>query len=112
MSQSLATYNYVVYNKDFGNKDQESTVWALLRGLASPERTIYGSGSSLGMAFWSLAMTPENAKKVQGDPNVKSSIISTSKALCIDDTRLAQSCRNSRGSLITIPQTFDMDKVP
>lgn len=65
------TSNYVVYSKDSTNKDQATAISNLLKDVVSDPKSISAHGSDLGVAFWSAPLTPDNAKKVGADSNVR-----------------------------------------
>lgn len=65
--------NYVVYSKDSNNKDQATAIGSLLKDVVSDPKSISVHDSDLGVAFWSVPLTPDNAKKVGADSNVSKS---------------------------------------
>lgn len=64
------TSNYVVYAKNSTNKDQTTAITNLLKDLVSDEKNMSVHGSDLGVAFWGVLLTSDDAKKVEADSNV------------------------------------------
>jgi len=62
---------YVIYSKDSTNKDRETAISKPLGDVASDPKSVSAHGSDLGVAFWSVSLTPDQAKKVEADPNVR-----------------------------------------
>lgn len=62
---------YVVYSKNSTNKDQAKAIGNLLRDAVSDPKSVSVHDSDLGVAFWSVSLTPDNAKKVGADSNVR-----------------------------------------
>ena len=70
---SIATpETYVVYPKDGSSNGQTSSISQLLRGFVDNASQITTSGDSdLGIDFWSLPLTSDNATTLQKNGNVR-----------------------------------------
>lgn len=63
--------NYAVYGKNFTDRDQTLAIWNLLKDIVFDEKNLTGHGGDIGMAFWSLPMTDDDAKTIRVDAKVR-----------------------------------------
>ncbi len=99
------TANYVVYPKDFRNKDQATAITNLLKGVVSDPTRIHVSDTSKGTFFWGASLNSDNAHKVRADSNVRMCNPLQSKGSCNNEPRSMQLFRNAH-QIATIQQVL------
>lgn len=97
--------NYVVFAKNSTDKDQTTAIGKLLESVVSDPKNISVHGSShVGVSFWAVPLTAEDAEKVRADPNVRRAVHLIHGALYTNDPRLAQ-LSDRVPKIVPTPQT-------